>query len=73
MIMASPGDVIDVINVSALEHDFVVDALGIDADLSNGVVVEVEIPEDAEPGEYEFYCSVPGHKPAGMMGTLIIE
>jgi uncharacterized cupredoxin-like copper-binding protein len=23
-----------------------------------------------EAGEYEFYCSVPGHKEAGMIGTL---
>ncbi len=25
-----------------------------------------------EPGEYEFYCTVPGHKEAGMVGTLVI-
>ncbi len=26
-----------------------------------------------EPGEYVFYCSVPGHREAGMVGTLIIR
>ncbi len=26
-----------------------------------------------EAGEYEFYCSVPGHREAGMVGTVIIE
>jgi uncharacterized cupredoxin-like copper-binding protein len=24
------------------------------------------------PGEYRFYCSVPGHADAGMRGTLIV-
>lgn len=26
-----------------------------------------------EPGEYEFWCTVPGHRDAGMIGTLIVE
>ncbi len=29
--------------------------------------------EATEAGEYEFYCSVPGHREAGMVGTVIIE
>jgi uncharacterized cupredoxin-like copper-binding protein len=27
----------------------------------------------AEPGQYEFYCTVPGHKDAGMVGTLTVK
>ncbi len=26
-----------------------------------------------EPGEYVFYCTVPGHRDAGMEGTLIVQ
>ena len=26
-----------------------------------------------EPGEFVFYCSVPGHRENGMVGTLIVQ
>jgi uncharacterized cupredoxin-like copper-binding protein len=27
----------------------------------------------ARPGTIEFYCSVPGHREAGMVGTIVVE
>jgi uncharacterized cupredoxin-like copper-binding protein len=29
--------------------------------------------EVAQPGEYEYYCAVPGHRSAGMRGTLTVS
>ena len=27
----------------------------------------------SEAGTYEFYCTIEGHKEAGMVGTLVVE
>ena len=32
-----------------------------------------EIVVNAPAGTYEYYCNVPGHKQAGMVGTLTVE
>ncbi|TXG85763.1 MAG: hypothetical protein E6R14_04150 [Thermomicrobiales bacterium] len=60
-------------NTGAAEHDFVIDALDIKVTAAPGETVEIVIPVGAAAGEYQFHCSVPGHKEAGMVGTLIIE
>ncbi len=51
-------------------HKFAIDALGIDVDIQPGATEEVVI--NAPAGEYEYYCNVPGHKQAGMVGTLTV-
>ena len=72
-ITVKPGDTITVKNVGALPHDFSVDELGISDPVESGQSVTVTIPADAKPGEYQFYCNVPGHKEAGMVGTLTVQ
>ena len=58
-------------NEGVTPHNFSIDALGIDVDIAPGATEEVVI--NAPAGEYEFYCNVPGHKAAGMVGTLIVS
>ncbi len=70
-ITAAPGDTIQVVNGGFLPHDFTVDELSISQDLTQEPV-QVTIPADAALGTYEFYCSVPGHREQGMVGTLTI-
>ena len=73
-ITVKPGDTIQIVNTGALDHDFVVDEFGIEEPLAPGSEpVTVTIPDDAAPGEYRFYCSIPGHAESGMVGTLIVE
>jgi plastocyanin len=52
-------------------HNFSIDELDIDVDIEPGATEETVI--NAPAGEYEYYCNVPGHKQAGMVGTLIVS
>lgn len=60
-------------NPSSVEHNIAVKGDGTD---EKGPVVgqgeTSEVTVTLEPGEYEFYCSVPGHEAAGMEGTLTV-
>ncbi len=72
-IEAAPGQVIQATNVGFLEHNFAVDEWGMEVDLPPGEPVDITIPDDATAGDtFEFYCSVPGHRDGGMVGTLTI-
>ena len=42
----------------------------ISVDIAPGATEQVTV--NLPPGEYYFYCNVPGHEPAGMFGTLIV-
>jgi uncharacterized cupredoxin-like copper-binding protein len=39
--------------------------------VQDGAVSTVQA--DLQPGEYEFYCSVPGHREGGMAGKLTVK
>ncbi len=73
---AKPGKVtIDFTNTSSLEHNLTVAS-------SSGTVVGATptfrggtktLVLNLQPGVYKFYCSVPGHREAGMEGTLTVS
>lgn len=73
---AAAGSVtINLDNPASLAHDVCIEAAG-DEDLgcSDEVTQSTSsVTADLEPGDYTFYCSVDGHREAGMEGTLTVE
>jgi uncharacterized cupredoxin-like copper-binding protein len=58
-------------NTGVTMHNFSIDQLGISVDVQPGQTGSVTI--NATAGTYQFYCNVPGHKEAGMVGTLTVQ
>ena len=61
-------------NKSAVDHDISLEGNGVDENgqvVKNGGTSEVDV--DLKPGTYTFYCSVPGHREAGMEGKLTVK
>jgi plastocyanin len=62
-------------NPQALQHNVAIE------DSSGKVVTETELVSEGsatttanlKPGTYTFFCSVPGHRQAGMEGTLTVK
>jgi plastocyanin len=73
--VAEPGSLtIESPNESPVEHNIAVEGDGLDVKgpvVPNGGNSEIEV--DLQAGEYTFYCSVPGHREAGMEGPLRVE
>ena len=72
---AKAGEVtITMDNPSSVPHAVAVEGNGVDKDgntVNQGGVSKVTVA--LKPGKYEFYCSVDGHKDAGMKGTLTVK
>ena len=70
-IPANTDVVVNAINVGSAPHSFVVEGQGIGtAQLGGGQSESVTI--NLPPGTYTYICDVPGHKEAGMVGTLTV-
>lgn len=58
-----------------LEHDVVIEGVGGDEPIVDGTDGEGIYVGDVtlEPGSYTYYCSIPGHRAAGMEGTVEVQ
>jgi plastocyanin len=65
-------DVAIVLSADDVEHDFVIEELDTHISAQPGETTEGGLRVD-EPGRYTFYCSVSGHREAGMEGTLVVS
>ncbi len=68
------GQTLQLTNVGALPHNFAITGYNDAApvDMPNGETVDWVVPSDLAPNTYEFYCEIPGHKEAGMVGNITI-
>jgi uncharacterized cupredoxin-like copper-binding protein len=61
-----------VVNKDGIGHAFDIDSLGIHVQLPPNSTIAVAVNPPG-PGSLEFYCSLPGHRDAGMVGTISVE
>jgi plastocyanin len=72
---AAAGEVtIDYTNDSGLQHNVTLEGGGADGEATETITEgNTSLTVDLEAGEYTFYCSVDGHRDAGMEGTLVVD
>ena len=74
---AKAGNVtIDFNNPQPLGHDVNIEAEGGEELGGTEIITEgsaTATVKGLKPGKYTFFCSVPGHREAGMEGTLTVE
>ena len=71
---AAAGEVtIEFMNESGLPHNVEVEGNGVEEVSDTITEGSTSLTLTLEPGEYEFYCAVPGHREGGMEGTLTVE
>ncbi|HET7121702.1 MAG TPA: plastocyanin/azurin family copper-binding protein [Solirubrobacterales bacterium] len=66
---------VDFTNSSPVPHDVTIEGEGGETLAQTEVFAEASesVSANLNPGTYTFYCSVPGHREAGMEGTLTVK
>jgi plastocyanin len=72
---ATAGNVtIDFTNDSSLSHDVKLEGPGVEDEGTDKITgSSTSVTLDLQPGTYTFFCSVDGHRAAGMEGTLVVK
>ena len=89
VLRVAAGQVVElaITNSGTLRHDFTIERIPAQVSASGqqrpdrfDVYLDLQRGESGvlllrvtEPGEYTFFCSVPGHRRAGMVGTLVVS
>jgi plastocyanin len=73
-VSASAGTItIDFTNMSSLPHDVRIEGNGASGGTDQITDSSTSATVDLEAGTYTFFCSVDGHRAAGMEGTLTVN
>jgi plastocyanin len=68
---AAAGEItIELVNDSGVPHNVEIEGQGASDTITEGTT---ELTVTLEPGEYVFFCNIPGHREGGMEGTLTVE
>jgi plastocyanin len=71
---APAGEVtIHLTNDAQIPHNVEVEGNDVEEVSDTVTGAETSLELTLEPGEYVFYCAVPGHREGGMEGTLTVE
>jgi plastocyanin len=65
-------DIAIVLTSTDIQHDLTVESLDTHVSAKVGETAQGGLRAD-QPGRYAYYCTVSGHREAGMEGTLIVE
>jgi plastocyanin len=73
-VSATAGSItIDFTNMSSLPHDVMIEGNGASGGTDQITNSSTSATVDLDPGTYTFFCSVDGHRAAGMEGTLTVK
>jgi plastocyanin len=77
VVLAKPGDKItlQLRNNGNTDHTFISPGLGLNSAQEDapGKTVPVTFTAPSAPGAYQFWCNIPGHAEAGMVGEVIVQ